>query len=79
MDSQSIDQPEPEPTSSDSSRRGLPAWLLWGLFLLCYVVSIVPAAKLQEARVIPPKLFDTIYAPILFLCDEFDLWHYETN
>ena len=29
---------------------------------------------LTPSRVIPPKLFDTIYAPILFLCDKLDLW-----
>ena len=80
MDDQSTHQVGAKPDFAGPTRRGTVGWFSWAsMFLLCYVLSIFPAAKLQEAKLIPPKLFDTIYAPILFLCDKFDLWQYEKN
>jgi hypothetical protein len=69
MDSESTEQLESQTDSSKSKPLGLIKWVLWvGLAFLLYVLSIGPAMRLAQARVIPYSGVRFIYAPLDRFC-----------
>jgi hypothetical protein len=59
------DQSAAQTLSSGSKRPSFAGWLMWSfMILVTYVLSIGPAYRLQQARLITASATHTIYAPI---------------
>jgi hypothetical protein len=54
-------------SSSPHSRSNVLVWA--GLLLLLYVLSIGPAVKFARDNRLPKDTVETVYAPLVWLCD----------
>jgi hypothetical protein len=67
MDDQSTHQVEAQTDSKHQSTAT--RFLLLPIFLVVYLLSIGPAAKLTDKGVLPMPVFMTLYSPIIRLCE----------
>jgi hypothetical protein len=68
-------QTEIPPETSEQARGGLHvSWIVWAVptLLILYVLSIGPAARLQEAGIISWRVTAIMYRPIDLFCARFD-------